>query len=235
MPYSSFNGGQSTPLTPRFQMTIAAPLPTTQQQADLLKKILPGAIKRTTVKLDNALLILTEGEDSNLDDFFGIGGNTTVDKTKFLAPIFNPSLASQAKEMGLDYIKEEAVGYDAKCLNGEVENKLSLGKDPAQFATGNNHSKSKVDKIFCVKLEQVGNIFPSGFACIVDLSKAQHPDTGFTDTVTKSGKNNHGFASLKVHVSDVDCITVIHGEIRTHVKGRPNSSTEYVQIDYADF
>jgi hypothetical protein len=216
-------------------MTVASPLPTTQQQADVLKKILPGAIKRTTAKLDNALLILTEGEDSNLDDFFGIGGNTTVDKTKFLAHIFNPSLASQAKDMGLDYIKEEAVGYDAKCLNDEIENKLSLGKDPAQFATGNNHSKSKVDKIFCVKLEQVGNIFPSGFACIVDLSKAQHPDTGFNDTVTKTGKNNNGFASLKVHVSDADCITVIHGEIRTHVKGRPNSPTDYVQIDYADF
>lgn len=216
-------------------MTVTSTLSITEQQADLLRKILPGAVKRTTDKLDKGLTFFTEGEDSNLDDFFGVGGNTTVDKTKFIAPIFNPSLAKEAKEQGLDYIKEEAVGYDAKCLNDEIENKLSLGKDSAQFATGNNHSKTKVDKIFCVKLEQVGNIFPSGFACIVDLSKAQHPDTGFGDTVTKTGKNNHGFASLKVHVSDVDCITEIHGNIRTHVKGRPNQSTDFVQIDYADF
>ena len=216
-------------------MTTTTPLPTTQQQAEVLQKLLLGAVNRTTAKLDKAMLLLTEGEDSNLDDFFGIGGNTTVDKTKFLAPIFNPSLASQAKEMGLDYVKEEAVGYDAKCLNGEIENKLSLGKDPAQFATGNNHSKTKVDKIFCVKLEQVGNLFPSGFACIVDLSLAKHPQSGWTDTVTKTGKNNHGFSSLKIHVSDVDCITVIHGKVRTHVKGRPNASTDFVQIDYADF
>jgi hypothetical protein len=213
-------------------MTIAAPLPTTQQQADLLKKILPGAIKRTTDKLDKGLTFFTEDEDSNLDEFLG---NNTVEKTKFVSFIFNPALAREAREMGLDYVKEETVGYDAKCLNKELENKLSMSEDFAQFATGNNHSKSKVDKIFCVKLDQVGNIFPSGFACILDLSKAQHPDTGFDDTVTKSGNNNNGFAPLRVHVSDVDCITVIHGEIRTHVKGRPNSPTKYVQIDYADF
>lgn len=216
-------------------MTIASPLPTTEQQAEILRKILSRAVKRTTDKLDKGLTFFTEGEDSNLDDFFGVGGNTTVDKTKFIAPIFNPSLAKEAKEQGLDYISEEAVGYDAKCLNSEIENKLSLSKDFAAFATGNNHSKSKVDKIFCVKLEQVGNIFPSGFACIVDLSKAQHPDTGFGDTVTKTGKNNNGFSSLKVHVSDVDCITVIHGNIRTHFKGRPNQPTDFVQIDYTDF
>jgi hypothetical protein len=89
-------------------MTVTSTLSITEQQADLLRKMLPGAVKRTTDKLDKGLTFFTEGEDSNLDDFFGVGGNTTVDKTKFIAPIFNPSLAKEAKEQGLDYIKEEA-------------------------------------------------------------------------------------------------------------------------------
>ena len=212
-----------------------------QQQADLLKQIIPAAIKDTTAKLDKIISFATDDEKQTLDDFFGVGGNSAVDKTKVVAPIFNPSLAKIAKLKGLDYISEEAVGYDAKCLesiltelDSQLENKLSMGTTPSQFATGNNHSKSKVDKIFCVKLEQVGNTFTAGFACIIDLSKATHKDTGFDDKVTKTGKNNNGFSALRVHIDDVDCITVIHGSIRCH-KLNSSTPTTYVQIDYAPF
>lgn len=202
-----------------------------KQQAELLKKLIPVAFDRTTSKLNKAIPDLTDGDYQDLDDFF----NQTVEKTKFISPVFNTSLARIAKEEGYDYIKEEAVGYDSKCLSSELENKLCLSSNPSQFATGNNHSKSKVQQIFCTKVSQVGNIFPSGFAAIVDLSKASHPDTGWTDTVTKTGKNNHGFSGLQIHIDDVDCITVIHGSIRCHVKDRPNSPTTFVQIDYATF
>lgn len=212
-----------------------------QQQAEILKQLLPAALTDTTTKLNKIISFATDDEKQDLDDFFGKGGNSAVDKTKFVAPIFNPSLAKIAKVKGLDYISEEAVGYDAKCLKeildeleSQLENKLSMGQDSSMFATGNNHSKSKVDKIFCVKLDQVGNIFPAGFACIVDLSKATHPETGFDDKVTSTGKNNNGFSALRVHISDMDCITTIHGSVRDTVKGR-STKTKFVQIDYAIF
>ena len=221
-------------------MTVTT-LSAVQQQADLLKQIIPAAIKDTTAKLDKIISFATDDEKQTLDDFFGVAGNSAVDKTKFVAPIFNPSLAKIAKLKGLDYISEEAVGYDAKCLesilselDSQLENKLSMGTTPSQFATGNNHSKSKVDKIFCVKLEQVGNSFTSGFACIIDLSKATNPVTGFDDKVSETGKNNNGFSALRVHIDDVDCITVIHGSIRCH-RANSSAATTYVQIDYAPF
>jgi len=91
---------------------------------------------------------------------------------------------------------------------------MSLGSSTSSFATGNNHSKTKVDKIFCVKLTQDGNNFPQIFACIVDLSLAQNPKTGWTDSVTKTGKNNNGFSTLRVHNEDLICITPIYGKVR---------------------
>ena len=88
----------------------------------------------------------------DLDEYFG---DNTVDKTKLLANIFNPALEDAAKNLGVDYITEETVGYDAILLSEEIENKLTLGKDSASFATGNNHSKTKVDKIFVCKLSRL--------------------------------------------------------------------------------
>ena len=136
------------------------------------------------------------------------------DRTKFLANIFNPALEDSAKELGVDYITEETVGYDAILLEHEIENKMSLGSSTSSFATGNNHSKTKVDKIFCIKFTQKENDFPSVFACIVDLSLKQNDATGWTDSVTKTGKNNNGFSTLRVHNEDKMCITPIFGSVR---------------------
>ena len=68
--------------------------------------------------------------------------------------------------------------------------------------------------------------FPSVFACIVDLSLKQNDATGWTDSVTKTGKNNNGFSTLRVHNEDKMCITPIFGSVRR----TQNLSTQYMKI-----
>ncbi|WP_124981681.1 hypothetical protein [Nonlabens xiamenensis] len=182
------------------------------QLAEALKRIVPQAITLTEQRVAKALQICSGGKKNDLDTFFG--EDNTVDKTKFLANIFNPALEDAAKTLGVDYITEETVGYDAILLDEEIENKMSLGSSTSSFATGNNHSKTKVDKIFCVKLTQKANGFPEVFACLVDLSLKMNPNTGWSDSVTKTGKNNNGFSTLKIHNEDAICITPIYGRVR---------------------
>jgi len=182
-----------------------------------LGKIIKGSLRRTTDKLNQTLPILNPKKPT-LDTWF----SQTVDKTKFIAPIFNDDLECVAKELGIDYIQEEAVGYDAILREEEIENKLSLTSQDAAFSTGNNHSKTKVDKVFCTRLRQEGNVFTEVFACIVDLSLAKHEDTRWYNEQKKDKdgnvKNNNGFATLKVHKSDSDCVTIIHGNIHKAAK-----------------
>ena len=101
---------------------------------------------------------------------------------------------------------------------------MTLGSTTSSFATGNNHSKTKVDKIFVCKLQQNGNNFPEVFAAIVDLSLATNPATGWSDSVTATGKNNNGFSTLKIHKEDALCITPIYGKIR--------KTTKYIHTEY---
>ena len=112
------------------------------QLAEALKRIVPQAITLTEQRVAKALQICSGGKKNDLDTFFG--EDNTVDKTKFLANIFNPALEDAAKTLGVDYITEETVGYDAILLDEEIENKMSLGSSTSSFATGNNHSKTKV-------------------------------------------------------------------------------------------
>ena len=179
--------------------------------ADALFRMVPNALSLTTQRLQKGLSIMSGGRFTDLDEYFG---ETTVDKTKLLANVFNPALQDVAENCGIDYVTEETTGYDAILLQEEIENKLTLGKTTSSFATGNNHSKSKVDKVFVVKASQVGNIFPSVFAAVIDLSLATNPETGWDDKVTKTGKNNNGFSTLRVHNDDLHCITVIYGKVR---------------------
>ena len=179
--------------------------------ADALFRMVPNALSLTTQRLQKGLSIMSGGRFTDLDEYFG---DTTVDKTKLLANVFNPALQDTAEKCGVDYITEETTGYDAILLDEKIENKLTLTKTTSSFATGNNHSKSKVDKVFVVKASQVGNIFPSVFAAVIDLSLATNPETGWDDKVTKTGKNNNGFSTLRVHNDDLHCITVIYGKVR---------------------
>ena len=191
------------------------------QLADALFRIIPKALSLSTQRLQKGLSVISGGRFSDLDEYFG---DNTVDKTKLLANIFNPALEDAAKNLGVDYVTEETVGYDAVLIAEEIENKLTLGKDSASFATGNNHSKTKVDKIFVCKLQQNGNEFPEIFAAIVDLSLASNPATGWSDSVTKTGKNNNGFSQLRIHKEDALCITPIYGKIR--------KTTKYIHTEY---
>jgi len=179
--------------------------------ADALYRMVPSALALTTQRLQKGLSIMSGGRFTDLDEYFG---ETTVDKTKLLANVFNPALQDVAENCGVDYITEETTGYDAILLNEKLENKLTLTKSTSSFATGNNHSKTKVDKVFVVKASQVGNIFPSVFAAIVDLSLATNPKTGWDDKVSETGNNNNGFSTLRVHNDDLHCITVIYGKVR---------------------
>jgi len=194
---------------------------TNAQLADQLFRLIPAALNLTTQRLSKGLSIISGGRYGDLDEYFG---ENTVDKTKLLANIFNPALEDAAKNLGVDYITEETTGYDAILLQEQLENKLTLGQDTSSFATGNNHSKTKVDKVFVCKVQQVGNIFPRCFAAIVDLSLATNEATGWTDSVTKTGKNNNGFSKLQIHKDDAACITVIYGKIR--------STTKFIHTEY---
>jgi len=179
--------------------------------ADSLYRMVPNALSLTTQRLQKGLSVMSGGRFTDLDEYFG---DTTVDKTKLLANVFNPALQDVAENCGVNYITEETTGYDAILLDEKLENKLTLTKSTSSFATGNNHSKTKVDKVFVVKATQVGNIFPSVFAAIVDLSLATNPATGWDDKVSETGKNNNGFSTLRVHNDDLHCITVIYGKVR---------------------
>ena len=196
-------------------------MPSNARLADALYTMVPRALALTTQRLQKGLSIMSGGRFTDLDEYFG---ETTVDKTKLLANVFNPALQDVAENCGIDYVTEETTGYDAILLQEEIENKLTLGKTSSSFATGNNHSKSKVDKVFVVKASQVGNIFPSVFAAVIDLSLATNPETGWDDTVSKTGKNNNGFSKLRVHNDDLHCITVMYGKVR---KTKKFIHTEY--------
>ena len=187
------------------------------QQAEDLRRIIPLALKRTTSKINEILPLLSEGKKNTLHEWFPL----TVDKTKFIAPIFNGDLELSAEEIGVDYISEEAVGYDCISKGVKLENKLSLAKEKAAgLATGNNHSKTKVPQVFCTKLQYDvdTNKIIGIFAAIVDLSKATNPLTRWKDEQQKDAdgevKNNNGFSTLYVHRDDRHCITTILGDLK---------------------
>ena len=107
----------------------------------------------------------------------------------------------------------------------KVENKLSLGtKSPHAFATGNNHSKTKVDLVFCTKLVyNDNNGFSEIHASLVDLSQRTLPQiTRWRDEQKKDKngevKNNNGFSTLEVAKHDAHIVTPVFGSTRPAVK-----------------
>ena len=64
-----------------------------------------------------------------------------------------------------------------------------------------------------LKLQNVGNIFTSCFAALIDVPNLKE-GSGWDDSVTKTGNNNNGFSSLKVLVEDANKVEVIYGDIR---------------------
>ena len=91
---------------------------------------------------------------------------------------------------------------------------MSFGKDVSVFATGNNHSKVKDNLHFVVKFQHQGNVMTGVFAALVDVPNLKNPRSGWDDNVTKSGNNNNGFSSLKIHSDDWQYVDVIYGDVK---------------------
>ena len=172
-----------------------------------MKNILPEVLDDATDRLNR-----------HMPDLFGYSDidemtNDTAEKSKLIAPVIAKSLEFIASRETPEYVREETNGYDNLIHSLEVENKFTLTSCASSFATANNHSKTKVPLVLCVKVKNVFNHFPSISAFLVDCSKFKNPGSGFTDGVTKTGKNNNGFSKLLVHRDDVDAVNVIYGSV----------------------
>lgn len=191
------------------------------------RQLIPVALNILTDKLNKHLLPLVGGD---LDSF-----HDTVSKTKFLALCAPNAFKEAAESLGIDYKFVNEVGYDTEIVvteNGiemkmNVEDKMTFTESTDVFATGNNHSKVKDYLHFVMKLQNVGNIFTSCFAALIDVPNLSE-GSGWDDNVTKSGKNNNGFSSLKILIEDSDKIEVIYGDIRNAKK---YLHTEYEFLD----
>lgn len=188
----------------------------TSTLSKVYRDLIPVALNEMTSILNQMLSVI----DKDLD---GMGG--TVDKTKFLAHVQPVAFKNAAARLGIDYKFVNANGYDTEINIHEdgaeicfrIEDKMSLMESSDSFATGNNHSKVKDYTHFVMKLQNVGNIFTSCFAALIDVPNLSD-GSGWNDTVTKSGKNNNGFSSLKILKEDADKIEVIYGNIRSAKK-----------------
>lgn len=188
----------------------------TSTLAKVYRDLIPVALNEMTSVLNQMLSVI----DKDLD---GMGG--TVDKTKFLSHVQPVAFKNAAARLGIDYNFVNANGYDTEIniheegaeISFRIEDKMSLMESSDSFATGNNHSKVKDYTHFVMKLQNVGNIFTSCFAALIDVPNLSD-GSGWNDTVTKSGKNNNGFSSLKILVEDADKIEVIYGSIRNAKK-----------------
>ena len=186
-----------------------------------LKQIIPLALNNTSEIVAQCVKLASAGTMTHLGEWFA----QTVDRTKYVAPIFNIQLGIVAKQLGVDYIEEEGIGYDCIVESHKLENKLSLGtKSPHAFATGNNHSKTKVDLVFCTKLVyNDNNGFSEIHASLVDLSQRTLPQiTRWRDEQKKDKngevKNNNGFSTLEVAKHDAHIVTPVFGSTRPAVK-----------------
>jgi hypothetical protein len=199
------------------------------------RQIIPIALNILTERLNSICNNGTGGRGGDIDALLP----DTVTKTKLIA-IFAPfAFEDAAKQLGIPYQFVNANGYDVKMNdNGEVtiEEKMSLMSDNSSLATGNNHSKVKDHLHFVMKLQNVGNIFCNCFAALVAVPSFTHKQSGWSDNVTKTGRNNNGFSSLKVHIEDADKIEVIYGKIKTNVITKTGKVSKkkltYCQTEY---
>jgi|TARA_B100000035_G_scaffold80794_1_gene67731 hypothetical protein len=180
------------------------------------RQLIPVALNEMTSICTQMLNVI----DKDLD---GMGG--TVDKTKFLSHVQPVAFKRAAEKLGIDYNFVNADGFDTEInvvedgveIEFKVEDKMSLMESTDSFATGNNHSKVKDYIHFVMKLQNVGNIFTSCFAALIDVPNLSD-GSGWDDTVTTRGKNNNGFSSLKILTQDCAKIEVIYGSIRNAKK-----------------
>ena len=202
----------------------------------IYRRVIPTALDILTNRLNKHLMPMV---GTDLDGF-----HDTVSKTKFLAMAAPLAFKDAAEWHGIDYEFVNETGYDTVInyaddgveVTVKIEDKMSLMESTDSFATGNNHSKVKDYLHFVLKLQHVGNIFTSAFAAVVDVPALQHEQSGWDDTVTKTKKNNNGFSSLKVHISDACHVNTIYGNLRTVVLKKDGTPSKrkltYCQTEY---
>ena len=181
------------------------------------------------VMLEEKMKWYVEGvgrEDETYEDFFkrkygpkgpGSKDNSAVEMTKQLAALDDKvmeeiGLGDVGKSIGLEL--EFGDGYDFVIEGIEVEKKNTANKTPATAAVGNKFSHNKVDNTWVTRYTPEGNKISYLNDMLVDLGKAKHPSTGWTDPDGKNG----GFNALVIHNSDEDCIFLFHGSYNTSTK-----------------
>jgi len=177
------------------------------------------------VMLEEKMKWYVEGvgrEDETYEDFFkrkygpkgpGSKDNSAVEMTKQLAALDDKvmeeiGLGDVGKSIGLEL--EFGDGYDFVIEGIEVEKKNTANKNAATAAVGNKFSHNKVDKTWVTRYTPEGNKIAYLNDMLIDLGKAKHPSTGWTNPKGENG----GFNKLVVHNSDNDCITTFHGSYR---------------------
>jgi len=118
-----------------------------------MKNILPDVLDDATDRLNR-----------HMPDLFGYSDidemtNDTAEKSKLIAPVIAKSLEFIASRETPEYVREETNGYDNLIYSLEIENKFTLTSCASSFATANNHSKTKVPLVLCVKVKNVFNHF----------------------------------------------------------------------------
>ena len=146
----------------------------------------------------------------------------TAEKSKEVATKFYIALKIFCVQLGIDFQRVEANGYDF-IINGiPCEGKLGKNQNLSSIATGNNHSKVKVDCIISFQFKMSGNDFTDLWIGVVDMSKATSENTKWSDDVSKTGKNNNGFSTLTISVEDANIVKCLCGKIKPAQK--------YIQI-----
>ena len=138
----------------------------------------------------------------------------TAEKSKEVATKFYIALEIFCKEVGIDFQRAEGKGFDFIINRIRGEGKIGQSKDLSSIATGNNHSKVKVDCIISAQFKMSGNDFTDLWVGVVDMSKATSENTKWSDDVSKTGKNNNGFSKLTISVDDASIVKCLFGDIK---------------------
>lgn len=178
----------------------------TMKKADRLSKVFFSEEEETvTYKTKKTKQTITE--KSNMY----IMVSQTAEKSKEVATKFYIALAIFCKQLGIDYNRTEENGFDAIINRVRVELKIGQSSCASSIATGNNHSKIKVDCIVSIQFKMQGNQFTSLWVGLIDMGKKTSEDTKWSDDVSKSGKNNNGFSTLTVATEDDNIVKCLYG------------------------
>ena len=182
-----------------------------ESSIDLIGEI---RIKMLEDKMSKFMLLVGRKNES-FGDFFirKYGSNASVEMTKSLALLDDKvmeevGLMDVGKSIGLTL--EFGDGFDYIISDIQVEKKNTTYKNKAVAAVGNKFSHNKVDKTWVTRYTPEGNKIAYLNDMLIDLGKAKHPSTGWTNPKGENG----GFNKLVVHNSDNDCITTFHGSYR---------------------